>query len=227
MANKKRPISPIMTKGFTLVELCIVVGVIAIIIAIAIPSLGTSKAETEDKKRKATITSIEMAKTRYVLASPSNLMGVETQLGHIASYMKTDGKVPTSLLDLVKGTGRTESDLDLGTYQDELAHFGNTSSLTTNPPSYPPALTVPSFTNITANNATFTWGVDTNAAGYQWQWGSGTNWGETPSSYNYHLPPGGFSFAGLTPSTTYYARVRWTNGTNTGGWATNTFTTLP
>jgi prepilin-type N-terminal cleavage/methylation domain-containing protein len=216
------------TKGFTLVELCVVITLISIIGAFAIPSLSKSKAETEDKKRKATIASIEAAKTRYILSNPNNLTGVETELGHIAPYIKTDGKSPSNFLDLVKGTGKNTNDLDLGSYQNEAAHFGlGSGTNVTNTASTPTVSTTPSFTNITANNATFTWGSDTNAAGYQYQFGSGTNWGATPTSYNYYLPPGGLSFAGLTPSTTYFVRVRWTNGTNTGAWGTNTFTTLP
>jgi len=222
------PISKLkVTKGFTLVEICIAVALISILMAIAFASLNNSKAETETKKREATIASIEAAKTRYILENPNNIAGIEAQLEHIAPYMKAGGKPPSSLLDLVRGTGRSTNDLDLGSYQGEVATFTSNQSLSTNVPSTPTITTTPTFTNITANNATWSWGADTNATGYQYQFGSGTNWGATPTSYNYYLPPGGLSFAGLTPSTTYFVRVRWTNGTNMGNWATNTFTTLP
>jgi prepilin-type N-terminal cleavage/methylation domain-containing protein len=187
--------------GFTLVEICIAIVVISIIVGLAIASLGNSKSQTEAKKREATITSIEMAKTRYVLESPNNLTGLETQLGHIASYMLVNGKKPPTLTSLVQGTGRRESDLDLGSYLGEVAHFHNGAVVPTIPTT-PTPITMPSISNITASNATFTWGSDTNAVGYQYQFGSGTNWGATPVSYNSSNPPGGLSFVGLTPTTT-------------------------
>jgi prepilin-type N-terminal cleavage/methylation domain-containing protein len=212
--------------GFTLIEICITIVVISIIVGLAIASLGNSKSQTEAKKREATITSIEMAKTRYVLESPNNLTGLETQLEHIAPYMLVKGKTPSNLTSLVEGTGKSDSDLDLGTYQDVVAHFTNGVGIPAIPTA-PTPITMPSISNITANNATFTWGYDTNAVGYQYQFGGGTNWGATPVSYNSSNPPGGLSFVGLTPTTTYFIRVRWTNGTNLGSWATNFFTTLP
>jgi hypothetical protein len=101
--------------------------------------LSTSKSDTQARKRSTTITSVEQAKNRYYLASPENVLGQETQLEHIAPYLTSGGEPINSLFDLVEGTGKPPSDLDLGSYQVRPAHFkseltegGNTTS-STNP----------------------------------------------------------------------------------------------
>ncbi len=129
-------------EGFTFVEISIAVAVISVVVGLAVAGLSTSKSDTQSRKRSATITSIEQAKNRYYLSSPENLLGVPTQLEHIAPYLTAEGETPSTLFDLVEGTGKPANDLELGSYQMQPAHFkselGESGENTVSDPNTPP-----------------------------------------------------------------------------------------
>lgn len=115
--------------GFTLIEVAISVGVLSIIAVISLIATFGIKDDTQLKKREATLGLIEQAKTRYMLESSPNVIGQETEIGHITPYMAKKGEPINSLFGLVDGTGKTDSDLDLGSYGQRPASFdGNSGS---------------------------------------------------------------------------------------------------
>ena len=68
------------SKGFTLVEIMIVVAIIALLAAIAIPNLLRAKMSANDALAKATIRSISTASESYATANSGNYPTQETSL---------------------------------------------------------------------------------------------------------------------------------------------------
>lgn len=116
---------PHSNSAFTLIEISIGLVVVGILTGLALMGIGSAKNDTQAQKRSAIISSIEAAKNRYYLTSPENLLGSPTRLEHIAPLLNVEGENVESLFDLVKGTGKKENDLDLGSYQVRPANFGD------------------------------------------------------------------------------------------------------
>ncbi len=68
------------SKGFTLVEIMIVVAIIALLAAIAIPNLLRAKMSANDALAKATLKTLSTASETYAAANPGNYPGNETSL---------------------------------------------------------------------------------------------------------------------------------------------------
>ncbi len=67
-------------KGFTLVEIMIVVAIIALLAAIAIPNLLRAKMSANDALAKATLRSLSTASESYATSNQGNYPGAETSL---------------------------------------------------------------------------------------------------------------------------------------------------
>lgn len=120
-------------RGFTLIEISIATAIISLVVALAVARLNTSKSDAQEKKRSALISSIESAKNRYMLKSEGDILGQNTSLDDIAPLLTTRGESIEDIFNLVEGTGKNPTDLDLGSYGVRPANFdglggGNTTS---------------------------------------------------------------------------------------------------
>ncbi len=71
---------PLKSKGFTLVEIMIVVAIIALLAAIAIPNLLRAKMSANDALAKATLRALSTASESYATTNSGNYPGNETSL---------------------------------------------------------------------------------------------------------------------------------------------------
>lgn len=92
--------------GFTLIEMLIVVGIIGILVAIAVPALSTSMSEARKAKVNAYTSQINTALSRYVVdqetKNASPVLGAlsETTWDSIKQYMTINGQTGADLAAL-------------------------------------------------------------------------------------------------------------------------------
>jgi len=84
-------------KGFTLLELLIVIAIIGILIAIAIVGFNSAKATADEKVCKANQRTIEMGRAYYSLTNPSFGSSLE-ELEDVFRIMGISSEDETSLL---------------------------------------------------------------------------------------------------------------------------------
>ncbi len=79
------------SKGFTLVEIMIVVAIIALLAAIAIPNLLRAKISANDALAKATIRSISTASESYATANSGNYpLAITSLTGATPAYLNSE-----------------------------------------------------------------------------------------------------------------------------------------
>ena len=79
------------SKGFTLVEIMIVVAIIALLAAIAIPNLLRAKISANDALAKATIRSVSTASESYATANSGNYpLAVTSLTGATPAYLNSE-----------------------------------------------------------------------------------------------------------------------------------------
>jgi type IV pilus assembly protein PilA len=134
-------------KGFSLIELLIVVAIILIIAAIAIPSLIRSKISANDSAAVATIRTLITAEVGYATSYPNTgFAGTLTQLGPPAAGCPITGGTDVNYcyVDQLLGCGAGMGPCTKGGYQ----YFANdgTGVAGTGPGAVPPAIPNANFT---------------------------------------------------------------------------------
>jgi len=89
------------SKGFTLIEVLIVVAIIAIIVGIGVPALRNARENAVNAKRGALLSNVATAKTR-VLLDGGSLSG-SNDFAAIAPYILVRGVPPTHIENLTEG----------------------------------------------------------------------------------------------------------------------------
>jgi type IV pilus assembly protein PilA len=131
-------------RGFTLIEMLIVVAIVGILVAVSVPALNTAKTDSQAAKKAAITSAIETAKTRYALAN--EVAGEQALYPEFGPYLVVNGDdYPLEAL-IISGAdnGTGENILEYGTYPDE---DGNADPVVWGSGFVPPTPPLADFTN--------------------------------------------------------------------------------
>lgn len=92
-------------RGFTLIEMLIVVGIIGILVALAVPALSTAMTDARKAKVSAYISQINTALNRYVIDQEvknqkNEIESLEAGWGAIKQYLVINGTTNHTYADL-------------------------------------------------------------------------------------------------------------------------------
>lgn len=92
-------------RGFTLIEMLIVVGIIGILVALAVPALSTAMSDARQAKVSAYVSQINTALNRYVIDQEvknqkNDITSLETSWSSIQKYLVINGKTNPSYEEL-------------------------------------------------------------------------------------------------------------------------------
>ena len=97
-------------KGFTLIELCIVIAVLGILIALAVPALSTVMSDARQVKTEAYISSLNQALNRFIIDNESagtisataNISGTpsDAEFQKISKYLTIKGQTNATFSQL-------------------------------------------------------------------------------------------------------------------------------
>lgn len=129
-----------LNKGFTLIEMLIVVTIIGIIVGIGVPALKDAKQKASEAKQDSIVATVATAKTRYVLDSPDaaitsfnaadaadGTVAGGTRFGFLAPYILVKGVSVVDVPTLLQGSGKTK--LTIGNLANAIAGSGTAPSL--------------------------------------------------------------------------------------------------
>jgi prepilin-type N-terminal cleavage/methylation domain-containing protein len=107
MKLQKKTLKFSKTGGFTLVEMLIVVAILSIVVAIAVPALNTAKRDAQQQRRETIRASLSTAVTRTMLEENFNRYGQRFTFDDIKKYVMVNGRQPANLTELAQSAGGT------------------------------------------------------------------------------------------------------------------------
>lgn len=84
-------------KSFTLVEIMIVVAIIAILAAIAVPSLSSNRDQAVERTKASNIKLVKAAINSYLASDVTKVRSDVSSFGTISTYMDTDYQTASKL----------------------------------------------------------------------------------------------------------------------------------